>query len=85
QDRRPRFSFFHLQLSKNRRQSCRHKIIPPNPKTRQPISISANFYDFFRTRDFVASSAAASRSVTRLIEPLFGPVNSVSSKNRRFK
>jgi len=48
----------HLQLSNNRRHPSRHKINAPNFRQEQQTSISQSAC-FFRTRDFVASSAAA--------------------------
>ncbi|WP_210278547.1 hypothetical protein, partial [Rhizobium sp. BK377] len=49
----------HLQLSNNRRHFSRRKINAPNLKPRATNQHAANPLDFFRTRNFVASSAAA--------------------------
>ncbi|MCJ8240432.1 hypothetical protein MKJ03_19025, partial (plasmid) [Rhizobium sp. SSM4.3] len=44
QDRRPRFSFFHIQLSKNRQANPRQQSNPAQPKSGKKTSVSANFW-----------------------------------------
>ncbi|WP_207106193.1 hypothetical protein, partial [Agrobacterium fabrum] len=57
--RRPRFSFFSYSIVKKQttsKQSNNQTPKPQGPETKQAIR---SFLDFLRTKDFVASSAAA--------------------------
>ncbi|WP_421386346.1 hypothetical protein, partial [Agrobacterium tumefaciens] len=57
--RRPRFSFFSYSIVKKQTAHCSHKIKPQKQKPLENNKQSAHQHDFFRTKDFVASSAAA--------------------------
>ncbi|XHE12604.1 hypothetical protein PCC82_21685 [Agrobacterium deltaense] len=57
--RRPRFSFFSYSIVKKQTDQT---VTKSNPKSFKPLETnkhSAHHPDFFRTKDFVASSAAA--------------------------
>jgi len=57
--RRPRFSFFSYSIVKKQTAQNSHKIKSPKQKPRETNKQSAHQLDFLRTKDFVASSAAA--------------------------
>ncbi|MCZ7857401.1 hypothetical protein O9X80_13855, partial [Agrobacterium salinitolerans] len=57
--RRPRFSFFSYSIVKKQTTLSSQSINPPRLKTPETNKHSAHLLDFLRTKDFVASSAAA--------------------------
>ncbi|WP_193603283.1 hypothetical protein, partial [Agrobacterium sp. MS2] len=57
--RRPRFSFFSYLIVKKQTTKSSQKIKSPKPKGLETKQATSSFLDLFRTKDFVASSAAA--------------------------
>ncbi|MGQ8634739.1 hypothetical protein ACUTJJ_25055, partial [Agrobacterium sp. DKPNP3] len=57
--RRPRFSFFSYSIVKKQTTQRSHKIKSPKPNGLETKQATSSFLDFLRTKDFVASSAAA--------------------------